>query len=167
MGVLIDHHMLVVEVIDKTHLVVIHYTGRDDTDGNSGQATVSIGASSGSSSGLSVGEVKEEIIEIDLIGETYQKLEYKDGVALYTGKDAVNRARKRLSEAKYNVFFNNCESLINWAITGKNKTIQGEVALAEAAIGTAVGVGVGVGVLGVIGYGIYSLIRGGENDDSD
>lgn len=148
--------MLVVAVIDETRLIVIHYTEGNDLGGKASQSSIRLGASSGS-----VGVVKEEIIDIDLAKANYQKLEYKDGgVVLYIGMDAVDRARERLGENKYDVFFNNCESFVNWAITGKNKTKQGEDGLVAGALLT-------VGVIGAAAaaavYGLYNVLKKTDN----
>ncbi len=123
----------------------------DHCDGASKAALVPL-ASSGVSSGSPAGVVTEECIEVDLVklaNGNIQVLGYSVGVALYTGMDAVERAQTKLGEAKYNIFFNNCESFVNWAITDKAHTNQGDIALG-AGIVLTVGV-VGAAVAGLVG----------------
>ena len=145
-GMIYDHHMLVVEVIDSSHLIVIHYNG-----GEEGFLTELF-----KDSRLSHGRVKEEVKEINLNEQTIQLLQYGEGVALYTGMDAVDRARTKLKEEKYNILWNNCESFVNWAITDKNQTNQGD----RATVG--VGIALGVAAVGVAAFGIWTVSQGGQ-----
>lgn len=154
-----DHHMLVVQVLDESHLRVIHYTTTDDyVDGKSNDSSLVAVASTGTSSGASAGEVRENIIEVDLAQEKIEKLEYPPGVAKYTGREAIKRARTRLGETGYSLLFNNCESLVNWAITVKNATNQGDAGVVAGGLLTA-------GVTGAVGYGLYSVFSGRKTDN--
>ena len=47
-------------------------------------------------------------------------LDYQAGVKEVSGEEAVRSARTRLGEKDYHLVSNNCESLVNWAKTGKN-----------------------------------------------
>ena len=132
-----DHHMLVVCVIDSSRLIVIHYTGELF-----------------SSSHVTV---KEEEVEINLKKKTIHLLQYPKGVAMYTGMDAVDRARTKLKEEKYNILWNNCESFVNWAITDKNQTNQGDRA---ARVGGTV---LGVAAVGAAAYGIWTAFKSPKN----
>jgi hypothetical protein len=148
--------MLVVRVINESLLRVIHYVIRD------GMALLGKAVSSGSCSATDGGgEVKEEEVRIDLTQEKLEKLGYSSpGEALYTGQAAIDRARERVGETGYSLLFNNCESLVNWAITGKNRTNQGDTGLVVGAALTA-------GVVGAVAYGLYSLFSGGKNKERD
>jgi hypothetical protein len=126
--------MLVVRVIDGHHLRVIHYTTNDEKN------SIELGVAAVCPLLGSAGEVKEEDIAVDLSKENYHQLDYPPGVAVYTGMDVVDRARLKLKEKKYSGFSNNCESLVNWAITTKESTNQGDNAagalLVLAVLGT-------------------------------
>ena len=93
------------------------------------------------------------MVEINLTEKTIHLLGYPEGDALYTGMDAVIRARTKLNEEKYNVLWNNCESFVNWAITDKNQTNQGEL---------AIGIGIGVAAVGIAAFGIWTVFQGGQ-----
>ena len=135
-GKVYHHHMLVVEVIDSSRLIVIHYTGELF---KSSRATV-----------------VEEGIKINLTEKNIHKLQYKKGVARYTGMKAVDRARTKLKEEKYNIFWNNCESFVNWAITGENQTNQGRAALVGGTL-------LGVAAVGAAVFGILTVFKGPKN----
>ncbi len=80
---------------------------------------------------------------------------YKDGVVIYTPEEAIARARSRKGEAKYKLLSNNCESFVNWALTGEDVTDQGDAAPKKIALGAAIGVGVGAAAV----YGISRMSR--------
>ena len=154
------HHMLVVRVMDDTKLLVIHYYG--DSEGAS-RGSVIASSTSGS---FRAAQVLERDFDMDPESEKVELLEYSEGVALYTGHRAIRRARKRLEEQDYNVFTNNCECLINWAITNNNVSGQGQkAAVGTGTVATVVGggllLGLGVAALGGIGY---ALSKKKDND---
>ncbi len=60
---------------------------------------------------------------------------------------------KKLGERQYNIFFNNCESFVNLAITEK-KSNQGDLAM---------GIGITAAVVGAIAIGVFTLFFGGRN----
>lgn len=156
----IDHHMLVVKVVDSCHLRVIHYTTNDEKGTNSSDGMVLAAAAACPSLLGSAGEVKEEVIEVDLAKDRHEMLEYPPGVALHTGEDAIDRARLKLKEKEYNGFSNNCESLVNWAITGKKQTNQGDTA-SQLAGGLLT-----VGVLGAIAFAVTAVLAGRKNNNN-
>ena len=139
-----NHHALVVKVIDDTTLLAIHYTSSDSLNSKEASSTV---ASSGFSETAKVFEIE---MKVDPEEDTIELLEYSEGVALFTGEKAVERARDRIDEKNYNLFTNNCECLINWAITGNNVSKQGENGMKLIAGATAIGVGVGVGTAAIL-----------------
>jgi hypothetical protein len=65
-------------------------------------------------------------------------LRYPHGVDKYNGREAIERARSRLREREYCLFRNNCEHLINWAITDKKESDQ-IATVAKGAVVTAAG----------------------------
>lgn len=146
------HHMLVVEVIDSKKLMVIHYTENDDHDGDK----VVKGASA-SSSLTERGKVKEETTEVDPTGKKVELLEYAEpGVAIYTGQEAIKRARGRVGETNYSLLKRNCESFVNWVITDREETNQGELGRAAVVGGIALGIGA-----------VLTAALGGNKDDKD
>ncbi len=147
--------MLVVAVRDKSHLIVIHYTGENGSNMTDGVKAVTSNLSSVS---YEEGVVKEEEISLDVNKDTVELLEYPEGMAKYKGYAAIERGRDKISERKYNVFNNNCESLINWIITDNNQTNQGDIATA------GVGVGLAVGVVAAAGYGLYKALSSSKSD---
>lgn len=158
-GISYSHHMLVVEVVDGGRLRVIHYTTNADKESCASGINETVLAVTAACPALgSAGEVKEEVISVDLTKETYHKLDYPPGVALHTGIDAIIRARWKLKEKEYSGYSNNCESLVNWAITEKNQTNQGDTA------SRVVGGVLTVGVVGAIAYGIVSVLSGRKNN---
>lgn len=139
--------MLVVEVIDENFVKVIHYTGGEALDPT---AQASVGAAAISSGGIcSIAEVREEIVKIDVNKDKLEELGYSAGVAIHSGWRAIVRGREKVGEQSYNLFYNNCESFVNWCITDQNITNQGEVAVTTAGIlagVTAMAAGIGAGV---------------------
>ena len=86
-------------------------------------------------------------------------LEYKEpNVVKYNGKEAIIRARARVGDTSFSIFFKNCESFVNWAITGQEATNQGELAAAGLlAVGATAVAGIGLMTLGtplIVGAGL-------------
>lgn len=164
--------MLVVEVIDKSQIKVIHYTGDEDSlDGDpskkndSAKVTSLVGAAISSNTYDSL-EIMERVVEINLAKDTVELLRYSSNDALYTGVHAVRRAQSRLREREYNLFSNNCETFINWVITNKGESGQADMAKAGL---TALGVGVGIAAVGVGVAALFGAFSGPKKrqDDSD
>ena len=129
-----DHHMLVVKVIDKTQLQVIHYTGQK-AEGDKPVVETTDDAGSETKSGfIQKCVVAKEIIVVDLSKEIIQLLQYSADKVKYPGEKAVERAKKELGKEQYRVFTNNCESLVNWAITGETFSDQGDTGIAAATV---------------------------------
>ena len=135
--------MLVVKVVDKTHLLVIHYTNnRGSQSSGSSFAVSEVTMQSGISFAA---KIVEEKLLVDPAKEIVQLLEFPDTMTIYEGKAAVQRARSKRGEESYNIFWNNCESFVNWCITGQKKSPQGEKALETAGkIGVATAVVAGI-----------------------
>ena len=151
--------MLVVEVISKTRLRVIHYTAGDTNKGipdsmqAAGVSSLGVAFSSGSGSAVqAVAKVIEEEIELDPTTEKVEVITYTAMTSVYSADKAIERARTKIGEQAYHLFNNNCESFVNWALTGEAQSKQGDFAkIAMAGAGLAVLFGVGaaltVGVL--------------------
>lgn len=156
--------MLVVEVVDETYLKVIHYTGGEALNP---AAQASVGAKAVASSGIcTIAEVREEIVEVDPSQDKVELLGYSAGVALYAGIRAIKRGREKIGEQCYNLFYNNCESFVNWCIADQNVTNQGEVAITTGGIIAGV-----AAIAGGIGAGIalakYLTKRDTQSDEDD
>ena len=118
--------MLVVRVISDRELCVIHYTGPDDADGVTDvSSAASFSAASFSGRSTDIARVKEEDIDVNPDSGNVELVEYDDPEdVLYEGQEAIERARSRIREKKYNLVLTNCESFINWAITNREETGQ-------------------------------------------
>ena len=101
----IDHHMLVTKVISDVELKVIHYTLEKETY---------------------TARVIEEEVKVSLLTEKVEVLEYpkESFYSVFPPEKAVERARGRLGETQYGVVTNNCESFVNWALTGEAFSVQ-------------------------------------------
>ena len=129
--------MLVIEVIDEYTVLVIHYSSPSGPEGKQL---------------CDKGIVQEEMVNFEAIG--IELVSYRDNVQLYESGKAIARARSRLTEKDYSFFSNNCESFVNWALTGEDVTDQGNV------LATGAGLAVGVGVVGAVAYGLWSVFGG-------
>ena len=103
--------MLVINVIDPCtkEVRVIHYA-------NPGKNKA------GKIVGLNNKVLEEDIIIKGII----ERAVYKNNVSMVSVPERISRARSRLSETDYNIFDNNCESFVNWAVTNRNVTDQGQ-----------------------------------------
>ena len=52
----------------------------------------------------------------------------------FSREETISRARSRMGEKGYNLFFNNCEHFALWCKTGINKSVQVEKALCTVAL---------------------------------
>ena len=136
--------MLVVEVIDPEcgEIKVIHYT----TPTSIKKALLS---------GNSI--IMEEVEQI--MGKI-ERVQYKDHLRVYSPRKAIRQARSRLGEQNYSVFFNNCESFVNWALTSQDVTDQGT----EAAVVTAI---VGAGAAAATAYAVWNFFSDSEKDKKE
>ena len=140
-GCVYDHHMIVVEVIDKTTVKVIDYSNHDA--GSSRSSTLSFGSTSGLFSGSSASsgfhsgnssswpsyggsthKVQEYIKTINPELIHVEILIYSDSNDKYGPSERIERARKRLNETKYNLLSNNCETFAHACCIGKEVSMQ-------------------------------------------
>ncbi len=145
--------MLVVRVTDpyNKRVLVIHY------------------ATPGGEMRGKLGKDNQIIEEERTIEETIEMAVYKDCVQIFNPAKAIKRARSRLSEARYKLFSNNCESFINWALADEDVTDQGKAAPVKIAAGVAIGVGVaGAIVAGLVGLSkLLSEDKESQSDSED
>ena len=165
--------MLVVKVISKMRIRVMHYTAENSNKvaeiPESMQATgvfgLGVAFSSGSGSTVkAVAMVDEEEIELDPNSETVEIITYTAITSVYSADKAIERARTRIGEQAYHLFNNNCESFVNWALTDKAESKQGDcakVALIGAGLAVSIGVGAAltVGVLRTLSEEKKCMIR--------
>ena len=103
-----DHHLLVVKAISDEEVHVIHYA-----DGDEGPRFRFEWPPTRPDMGL----ITEEVCRINPAKVTV--LTFKDlPETLYPPEEAFERARTRLGEKRWELFTNNCEHLVNWALTG-------------------------------------------------
>ena len=151
------HHMLVVKVIDDETLHVIHYTGSVEPSVDKAVEVVATSFFGSSDTGV----VKEGDVPIDLEEYKVELVEYDDpGVVLYKGQDAIERARTRVGEKDYHLLTKNCESFVNWTITGIEETSQGETAIVA-------GAAAGVGVLVALTWAGWKWLRKDDDKSKD
>lgn len=147
---LYNHHMLVIEVVDLScrRVRVIHYnTPEENKKGISGIGN----------------KVIEEEVTVE---EDIEKAVYRDDVQIHNREAAIERARSRLHETDYKLFSNNCESFVNWALTGKDITDQGIEASMKLVVAVALVVGmIGVAMITRVGMGSVRNSRGKKDDE--
>ena len=173
--------MLVVKVKNGMFLRVIHYTESEYSEASVGTAS-SAASSAASLSSFSVSnstdiaKVKEEDIFVNPEEERVELLEYDDPdpeVAVHRGKASIRRARSRIGENRFDFVFKNCESLINWAITGREETGQGQAAIVVGGAAAAVVGAAAVAIIGIPGLFlsglvfVYGYMRGNEEKKDD
>jgi len=129
--------MLVVKVVSKTRIKVIHYRTADY-----GKAVVC-----------------EEEITLDPSSETVEVITYSGKTDTYSAAKAISRARSKVGEEEYHLFNNNCESMVNWALTGEAISKQGDRA---KIVLTGVGIAAGIGIGFAITVGILGALSGGK-----
>lgn len=164
--------MLVVHVISERKLLVIHYTGPEKIEEEAEYGSMQTAAVAGTASSLLIAPtdksapiamIIEEPVKIELSVQILEQLEYEPGVAINTGQKAITRARERLGEADYNLLFKNCESFVNWAITTREETNQGEMGTFGLIAG-GLALLTGLGAVGAAAY-YASSSRSSEEDE--
>lgn len=162
---LYNHHMIVVEVHDDEWVTVIHYTGGRNR---------SVPSSFSAKRRASIIEERKKFS-----GGEISKLEiltYHGDINVFPPTEAICRARSRKGEEQYNLFFSNCENFVNWALTDKKLSAQGDKAFVatSTSTGTAAGAtggavfggivgGVVAGPLGAILGGVVGICIGGAS----
>ena len=105
--------MLVCKVTDHSEIEVIHYS-----KSNCCKVTI-------------------EKKKIQISEDSIERAEYMDGKVVWSPDEAIERAKSCIGEKAYDLFDNNCESFVNWTLTGQNYTYQGRAAKATIAVGLA------------------------------
>lgn len=127
---LYDHHMLVVHT-DRSQVTVIHYTQRGG-EGLGSSASFSSFGDGGEA------EVIEEVVQTSE-DDRIELLEYPYHIDCFLADEAIERARTKLGEKSYGIFDNNCECLVNWALTGQSVSIQSQSGSLSAGFGALAG----------------------------
>ena len=161
-----DHHMLVIEAHSHDSFKVIHYTSLvEQGPGHKEQPRDDSSGRDVKDRRRALGAVVEETLTVkeeDL--KNMQVLGYPEGVRLFSVEESISRARSRLNEEEYNVITNNCESFVNWAVTGdavSYQIVSGTAAALKGAAKHAVeAYGKGSSLLGVMGNGLLGAVAG-------
>ena len=127
--------MLVVEVVSKTYIQVIHYR----------------------TAGKGKAVVCEEVIILDPPIETVEVITYSAKTDMYSAAEAISRARSKIGEEEYHLFNNNCESMVNWALTGEAISKQG-----DRAKSVLIGVGIAAGIVIAFAITTVGILKGVE-----
>ena len=132
-----DHHLLVVKVVSDEEVHVIHYSNGDEGPKIRFQWPPTR---------PDMGLITEEVRRTNPAKVTV--LTFRDAPeTVYTAEEAFERARTRLGEKRWELFTNNCEHLVNWALTGVARSSQHDAVkkVGEDFAETAVKVGVFLG----------------------
>ena len=116
--------MIVVEVIDSNHLKVLHYTSLE------GDSCAAHESASIREDNIDTSMIKPD--DICLINHDDTKTK------VYSGQEAVERARSRLGEKNYHIFKNNCECYCNWVKTDKSESPQAKTVVTAGVVTGAV-----------------------------
>ena len=127
---LYDHHMLVVQ-IDNNQITIIHYT----QTGGEGMGSAASFSSFGNGGEAAV---IEQVLETSA-DDKIELLEYPDHIDCFAAEEAIERARSKVGEKSYGLFNNNCECLVNWALTGQSVSIQSQSGSLSAGLGALTG----------------------------
>ncbi len=157
MKLIYDHHFVVLEVHDDSYLTVIHYNAKEALDSflifpeifiAFANYIVLFGALCKFGL-LLLARVRKQRLKVDTKSETVQILKYSPKETVFGTEVIMKRANSKLGENNYNLFWNNCESFINWIIIGKTVSNQGrDAAIAGVVFLTALVLMVGI-ALGV------------------
>lgn len=129
---LYDHHFMVVEVLDENYAMIVHFNAKAAFDflwrlPASIIYLINYLVLIGSllKLGLLVAaRVRKQRLYIDTVGENVQYLEYYPNQKNFTPEEILNRAESNLGRCDYNMFWNNCECLVNWIAIGQNVSNQ-------------------------------------------
>ena len=147
------HHMIVVHVhVEDMALTVIHYTSGENKSLNL-RLHASSATSSFSTKGHAAEVIEEKLKFTRMEISNLEVLEYCKGTTVLSPDRAIRRARMQLGEKKYNLYFANCESFVNWVLIDKKLSAQGEKALIATTTSTVTALGAvsGAGVGAIVG----------------
>lgn len=150
--------MLVVEVVDKTHVNVIHHTYVEVKDEES-----EVTSSSGTL--LKPHEICEKVVELDPGIEEIEEVHYTKEVKPFSGPEAIERGRQEVKETKgnseYNLIYNNCECFVNMCLIDQKVSNQGEKFVEGAKqVGLVTALVVGIGL-------VYRYLTKGQKGNED
>jgi hypothetical protein len=133
---------MLVEVLDEKHAVIVHYNAKQAYDSfmifpESIVYFINYLVIIGSllKFGLLVAaRVRKQKLYVDVVGENVQHLDYFPNQKVFSVDEIMKRAELNLGKNEYNMFTNNCETLINWIIVGKRASNQGMTAVTYAVV---------------------------------
>ena len=149
-----DHHFVVLEVNDDNNLTIIHYNMKESLDSflifpefmiGIGNYVVICG-SLFKLGALYLATVRKQKLKVDTKVEKVELLEYSPKETVFSTEEIMERAHSKIGCNEYNMFWNNCESFINWIIIGKRVSNQWK----NAAIGGVVLLTILVLILGLV-----------------
>ena len=129
-----DHHFVVLEVHDDNYLTIVHYNGKESLDSflifpeifiSFGNYVVICGALF-KLGALFLAKVRKQKLKVDTKADKVQVLEYSSKETVFSIEEIVKRANSKIGKNEYNLFWNNCESFINWIIIGRQVSNQGK-----------------------------------------
>lgn len=142
--------MLVVTVLDETRVKVIHYTSPADSLHSSHpeslQTLIAVSPGcSGCGYQCELAQIQEQEVVLRPSMERIELLEYDMMCTIHEGMNAVERARLRIGERKYNLLFNNCESFVNWVKIDEATSKQVTDAVFAFGVGAVFGFFIAIG----------------------
>lgn len=129
---LYDHHCLVVKVLDENYAKVVHFNAKAACDPLMRLPAsiiyfvnyIVIIFSLLKFGLLCAARVRKQRLYIDPVAENVQRLDYFPSQKVFSTEEIMERAESILGSCDYNMFWNNCESLINFIIIGKRVSNQ-------------------------------------------
>ena len=131
-----------IEVHDETYVTVIHYNAKEALDSflifpeifiAFANYFVIIGALFKFGI-LLPAKVRKQKLRVNTKLETVQLLEYSPKETVFSVDEILKRANSKIGANEYNLFWNNCESFINWIVIGKAVSNQGRNAVTAGLI---------------------------------
>ena len=150
--------MCVMDILDEKRLMVVHFNNKKMLDMfllfpqlvvDVSNYMVIIGSLM-KFGVLFAAEVRKQELIVDAEREEVQVLEYDETETVFDRDEILKRAHSKVGINDYNIFFNNCESFINWIMIGRRASNQGK----NAAIGGLVL----IGILVVIGAIVLAIL---------
>ena len=103
--------------------VIWHHGIVTDVKPNDNSLVITSNTNNGADHGLSLGGIREEVIQVDFDADELYRYEYADG-EYFPVDDVIARARSHIGENKYNLFTNNCEHFARWCKAGQKHSVQ-------------------------------------------
>ena len=135
-----NHHFVVMDVHDDNYVTVVHYNAKAELDSFLIFPEIFIAFANyfiiiGSICKFGIllpAQVRKQKIKVNPKSETVQILRYSPNETVFSKTDILKRANSKIGHNEYNLFWNNCESFINWITIGKSVSNQGKNAAIAA-----------------------------------